>query len=201
MKKHNIVDAIKKAAGTENIEGNVCRAKILSVSTADKMARVVKTTDEDDDTRTVYNASLKAVVDGNTEILIIPETDSIVLVAFAENSENQAVIIKCSKIKDIIINTLNTLSVKVNGIDCIRCSSSGTIIGEESDSPPVSAEKMVKGDSLKTWCQNVDQILQTIITWAGTGVAPGPAGGIAPLAGVTASQFSNDILSGKNKVS
>ena len=40
--------------------------------------------------------------------------------------------------------------------------------------------KMVLGDLLQTWAQSVDTAITSLYTWAKTGVAPGPAGGIAP---------------------
>lgn len=47
-------------------------------------------------------------------------------------------------------------------------------------------KKMVLGNDLETWAKAVDAALQAIYAWGATGVAPGPAGGIAPFAGTPA---------------
>ncbi|MCP4648822.1 MAG: hypothetical protein GY853_01900 [PVC group bacterium] len=56
-------------------------------------------------------------------------------------------------------------------------------------------EPLVKGNTLKEWCESVDDALDAIIQWGGTGVAPGPGGGISPLSGATASEFDDEALS------
>ena len=43
--------------------------------------------------------------------------------------------------------------------------------------------KMVLGDALATYCQNIDAAIQALYTWGATGVPPGPTGGIAPFPG------------------
>lgn len=49
-------------------------------------------------------------------------------------------------------------------------------------------KKMLLGETVQTWAQSVDAALQALYTWGGTGVAPGPAGGIAPFPGTPALQ-------------
>lgn len=61
-------------------------------------------------------------------------------------------------------------------------------------------KKMVLGESLAEWAQSVDAALQLIIAWGANGVAPGPTGGIAPLAGVTQPVWSNANLSTHHKL-
>jgi hypothetical protein len=60
---------------------------------------------------------------------------------------------------------------------------------------------MIKGKSLEAWAIDVDAKIQALLTWAETGVAPGPQGGIAPLIGIMSTSFnSGAILSKENKV-
>lgn len=63
-------------------------------------------------------------------------------------------------------------------------------------------KKMVLGDDLATWAQKVDAALSALYAWAETGVAPGPAGGIAPFSGSPALQpwDSSTTLSQKHKL-
>lgn len=49
-------------------------------------------------------------------------------------------------------------------------------------------KKMLLGETVQTWAQAVDAALQALYAWGATGVAPGPAGGIAPFSGSPALQ-------------
>jgi hypothetical protein len=62
------------------------------------------------------------------------------------------------------------------------------------------SQKMVRGDDLQAFCEDVLDVLQQVVTWAGTGVAPGPTGGIAPLTGVVVPSFPADVLSETNSL-
>lgn len=66
-------------------------------------------------------------------------------------------------------------------------------------SSKTAAEPFVKGNTLKTsWALNIDQALTILFAWAATGVAPGPTGGIAPLATANPNTgFQDTILSTK----
>jgi hypothetical protein len=62
-------------------------------------------------------------------------------------------------------------------------------------------EPMVLGDSLKAWCQGIDNALSALYQWAATGVAPGPTGGISPFPGTPALvAWSDDNLSENHKL-
>jgi len=63
-----------------------------------------------------------------------------------------------------------------------------------------ATESAVLGNTLEAWCKGVDSTLAAIIAWGATGVAPGPAGGINPLAGVV-HQVVGQIKSAKVKLS
>jgi len=59
-----------------------------------------------------------------------------------------------------------------------------------------ASEPFVLGNKLKTWAASVDAALALLGAWSQTGVAPGPAGGIAPLIPKpTDPQFPTDGLS------
>ena len=146
--------------------------------------------------------SLQSIL--NPDFMVIPDSGSEVIVAFIDNSQERAFLAKVAKVKKIkwvtspgkktTIEISDTGFIIETGKGKIKLSEDGTIIGEGSES-------MVKGQSLQEWAGKVDAALQAIITWGGTGVAPGPAGGITPLAGVKPTSFSPNILSKENKLS
>ena len=90
--------------------------------------------------------------------------------------------------RDAILNITKTLNVGGNF----------NLTGDASLG--AATKKMVLGESLAEWAQSVDAALQLIIAWGATGVAPGPTGGIAPLAGVTQPVWSNANLSTHHKL-
>jgi hypothetical protein len=139
----------------------------------------------------------------DAELVRIPAVGSIVLVGFADNILTRAFIFKFSKLQKILMKTSGgKLEIAISdsgyeiktGKGVVSISTSGTVIGSGS------AEPMVKGTSLSKWAASVDLAITSLLTWAGTGIAPGPTGGIAPLSGVVASQFDSSTLSKENKV-
>lgn len=140
----------------------------------------------------------------DADVLIVPADDSYVAYMHALNFRNQAYIIACSKIRKIILKTspAGTVSfelsdagveVKAGANGRVKIAAAGTEIGS-------GAQKMVRGDELNTLLGQVLTALQAVVLWGATGVAPGPAGGIAPLAGVTVPTIPATLLSSKNKV-
>jgi hypothetical protein len=138
------------------------------------------------------------------DFIIIPADGSEVITAFADNTLQRAFIVKVAKVKKIIWKTspAGTTSIEISdtGINIENdkgrfvLANTGTILGQ-------GTEPMVKGQSLSAWAGTVDIAIQALITWAATGVAPGPAGGIAPLTGVQPTAFDPNILSQENKLS
>lgn len=138
------------------------------------------------------------------DFILIPADGSEVITAFTDNSLQRAFIIKVAKVKKIIWKTspagetsfeMSDTGVTIeNGDGRFVLSNTGTVLGQ-------GTEPMVKGQSLSSWAATVDTALALIIAWGATGVAPGPTGGIAPLAGVQASAFDPNILSQENKLS
>lgn len=140
----------------------------------------------------------------NPDLLLIPADDSYVVYAMAPGSSEQAYIIACSKIRKVILKTSPagtvTLELSDAGVELkagtngrVKIATAGTEIGN-------GEQKMVRGDELNTVLGNIVTSLQTLGTWAASGVAPGPAGGIAPLVGFTAPTIPATLLSSKNKV-
>lgn len=143
------------------------------------------------------------VVSG-AQLTIIPADDSYVAFMHSRNKSAQAYIIACSKIRKIILKTspAGTVSfelsdagveVKAGANGRVKIAAAGTEIGS-------GAQKMVRGDELNTLLGQVLTALQAVVAWGKTGVAPGPAGGIAPLADVTVPTIPATLLSSKNKV-
>jgi hypothetical protein len=60
------------------------------------------------------------------------------------------------------------------------------------------SKKMVLGDPLQTWAQAKDAEIAALYTWAKTGVAPGPTGGIAPFPGTPAETNWNTATLSEN---
>ncbi|MCL2154035.1 MAG: hypothetical protein FWH53_00065 [Leptospirales bacterium] len=174
------------------------------------MGKVVKV-NEDDGICTVSFADGRPVNDRvflqsilTPDFIVIPAEGSEVIVAFIDNSQKRAFLIKVAKVKKIkwetspdkktTIEISDTGLIIENGKGKINLSEDGISIGEGS-------EPMIKGQSLNQWAATVDAAIAAIITWGATGVAPGGSGGIAPLIGVTPTSFSPDILSKENKLS
>jgi hypothetical protein len=62
-------------------------------------------------------------------------------------------------------------------------------------------KKMVLGNPLETWAQAKDAELQALYTWAATGIAPGPTGGINPFPGTPALvNWDTNTLSANHKL-
>jgi len=59
-------------------------------------------------------------------------------------------------------------------------------------------KKMVLGDDLQTWAQAKDAEIAALYTWAKTGVAPGPTGGIVPFPGTPAETNWNTATLSQN---
>lgn len=128
--------------------------------------------------------------------LVIPADDSYVAYMHARNFRSQAYIVACSKIRKIILKTSPagtvTLDLSDAGVELkagadgrVKIAAAGTEIGS-------GAQKMVRGDELKAWADQLVIGLQAIVTW-GASVTP-------PLAGVIIPSFPGTVLSSKNKV-
>jgi hypothetical protein len=139
----------------------------------------------------------------DAEFVRIPAVGSIVLVGFADNILTRAFIFKFSKLQKILMKTSGgklEISISDSGYEIktgkgvVSIGTFGTVIGSGT------AEPMVKGATLSKWAASVDLAISSLLKWAGTGIAPGPTGGIAPLSGVEASEFASSTLSKENKV-
>lgn len=129
------------------------------------------------------------------QFMIVPADDS--YVAYIPAGDNgQAHIIAYSKIRKIILKTSPagtvTLDLSDAGVELkagadgrVKIAAAGTEIGS-------GAQKMVRGDELKAWADQLVIGLQAIVTW-GASVTP-------PLAGVIIPSFPGTVLSSKNKV-
>jgi hypothetical protein len=60
------------------------------------------------------------------------------------------------------------------------------------------SKKMVLGNELQTWAQAKDAEIAALYTWAKTGVAPGPTGGIVPFPGTPAETNWNTATLSEN---
>lgn len=132
----------------------------------------------------------------NPAVIVVPADESYVAYLHTRNFANQAHIVACSKIRKIILKTAPagtvTLELSDAGVELkagsngrVKIAAAGTEIGS-------GAQKMVRGDELKAWADQLVTSLQTIVTW-GAGVTP-------PLAGVVIPAFPGTVLSSKNKV-
>ncbi len=92
-----IAEAIKILAGTKVFHQHIC--KVTEVDETEKTC-TVQPVNEDAD---LQGVRLQAVITGDTGILIIPETDSYVIIGY--HGENEAYIIKTSKVKRVEIIT------------------------------------------------------------------------------------------------
>ena len=140
----------------------------------------------------------------NPDILIIPADGSEVIVGYMDNSLNRGFLMKVARVKKVTWKTSPAKKMSIEMSDTgitIESNKGRFILSETGALLGQGTEPMVKGQSLSTWCAAVDAALTAIIAWGATGVAPGPTGGIAPLAGVQPSVFNQSILSQENKVS
>lgn len=197
-KKTDLIQAIRRAAKSNDVFLAI-RAKVESVDESDYTIRAISTADEGESDAPVYTASIRAsVVTGDLGFIAVPEKGSIVFISFAHNSEQQAVVIACSKIAKVIITVKTQIELKIEGSDAgkIKIDTDGIDIGG-------AAEPIVLGDTLKGWCDDVYAALDAIIQWGATGVegtgGSSDVGGIAPLSGITAPSFPVDALSKKHK--
>ena len=140
----------------------------------------------------------------NPDILIIPADGSEVIVGYMDNSMNRGFLMKVARVKKVVWKTSPGKKMNIEMSDLgitIENNKGRFVLSEVGTNLGQGTEPMVKGQSLSTWCAAVDAALTAIIAWGETGVAPGPAAGIAPLAGVQPSAFNQSILSQENKVS
>ncbi len=132
----------------------------------------------------------------NPAVIVVPADESYVAYLHTRNFANQAHIVACSKIRKIILKTAPggtvTLELSDAGVELkagsngrVKIAAAGTEIGS-------GAQKMVRGDDLKAWADQLVTSLQAIVTW-GAGVTP-------PLTGAVIPSFPGTVLSSKNKV-
>lgn len=195
----SVVSALKKmvsAFGNTNFA--VGRIKRGTINEQKGICEIIPSEGSAKITRAFFNVVTDA------SFLLIPAEGSHVLYMTARNFRNQAYIVACSKIKKLLLKTSPAGSLTIDMSDSgaelkvgangrIKIAAAGTEIG-------TSGQPQVRGTALQSWAQNVDTAIAALIAWGATGQAPGPTGGIAPLAGVTPTTFAPTILSSKNKV-
>lgn len=185
------VEAFK--ALVENFSGappSVGRVKKGSVDEGKGVCEIIPAGSSEKISRAFLN-----VVTG-AQLIIVPADDSYVAFMHSRNKSAQAYIIAYSKIRKIILKTSPagtvTLDLSDAGVELkagtdgrVKIAAAGTEIGS-------GAQKMVRGDELKAWADQLVIDLQAIVTW-GASVTP-------PLAGVIIPSFPGTVLSSKNKV-
>ena len=123
---------------------------------------------------------------------IVPQTNDIVLCAESKNDfeHNSVRIFDDNKGSNpIIIAVFSQLFTTL----CDLHIKGKATLGE-------GTKKMVLGEPLATWAQNVDAAIQALYTWAATGTPP-PTGGIAPFSQVPAyNTWQSTNLSDKHKL-
>ena len=181
----SLVDAIARAASKREIY-YISQAKVESVDESSRTARVSFT-----DGRPVKEVRLCPTKDASS--YFIPAVKSSVAVAFMENAENRGFICSYTKIDKVVFAIGDSFSIE-NEKGKIALSKDGVSLGDGSHS-------QLLGETVQTWAQDVDLKIQAILTWAATGVAPGPQGGINPLTGILPTSFPDGALSEVNKTS
>ena len=178
MTDKNLCEVIQVIAENSADVLSPVRAQVVSVDLQNYTitAQALKS---EESTGAVYEATLRSIAGEESGLIIIPKKGSIVILEFAHNSPEQAYVSKVAEVDKIIIRPETELELQIGDDSSahIKLSSDGIALAE-------AKEAAVLGDSLETWCKGVDSVLHSIITWAAGGVAPGPQGGIAPLAGV-----------------
>ncbi len=120
--KTDLVKAIKKAAsiGEEGEMLHLARAIVLSIDESNYTAKVVKCEDEDEPEKAVYTASLRgSVLTEGVGIILVPEIESKIVIGFVNNSEQQAVMIQCSKVSKIIYKVKTKVEIETEKGDKI----------------------------------------------------------------------------------
>ena len=192
-------EALKRlVAAFSGAKPNIGRVKRNTVNEAKKTCEVMPA----DGGPKISPVFLNVV--SNADITIVPADDSYVAYIHAGEFRNQAHIIACSKIRKIILKTSPagtvTFDLSDSGVE-VKAGANGRVkIADAGTEIGTSGQPQVRGTALQAWAQNVDTAIAALITWGATGQPPGPAGGIAPLAGVTPTTFAPTILSSKNKV-
>lgn len=139
-----------------------------------------------------------------SNLVIVPADDSYVAYVHAGNFKSQAYIVACSKIRKIILKTSPagtvTFDLSDSGVEAkagangrVKIADAGTEIG-------TNGQPQVRGNDLQSHLEAINERLTILKAWAESGVAPGPAGGIAPLVGFTVPTIPATLLSIKNKV-
>lgn len=182
----SLVDAIAKAAAVKREIYYISQGKVETVDEKRKIARVSFS-----DGRPVKEVRLSPTTDSTS--YFVPAIKSSVAVAFMENQDNRGFICGWSKIDKVVVSVGESFSIE-NKKGKIFLSADGVSLGAGSHS-------QLLGEKVQTWAQDVDQKISALIIWAGTGVAPGPAGGIKPLVGLFPPVFPADSLSEVNKTS
>jgi len=201
-KSEDLIKEIQRAAAIGQKYFFPVRCKVQSVDESTYMITAVKIEDESESAAPIYDAYLRAATVGALGIVLVPEKDSIVVIAFPGNKSEQAVVIQYSKIDKIIFTVKTSIEFKIDGEDAsvITIDKNGIVTGKSN-----GAEPALLGDKMKTWAKKVDQALNAIVQWGATGVAPSggmtDTGGISPLGGVELPSFDDATLSETNKIS
>ncbi|MBN2435574.1 MAG: hypothetical protein JXK07_09955 [Spirochaetes bacterium] len=193
--KPTLLEAIKSAAWN-GVELYACaNAKVLSVDENTYTANVGLL--DEDEMSVSYSARLRScTIDDSKGFIIVPVIGSIISIGFLDLENKETVVIKESEIDKVIINCTTSLEIKITNSNTsnISINETGIVFGEDGNEP------FVRGNKLKSWAQDVDSKIETLINWAGTGKPPGETGGIAPLVGVMPSEFDEETLSEKYKM-
>lgn len=193
--KPSFLEAVKTAAWN-GIELYACENAIVLSVDEDNFHATVSLLDENEETVT-YTARLRScTVDEDKGFIIVPAEGSIVTVGFLDMDDKETIVIRESTVEKVILNCVTSIEIKITDNDTSKflIDENGIVFGENGSEP------FVRGNELKTWAQDVDAKIQALLTWAGTGQAPGPSGGIAPLQGVNPPEFADTILSEEYKM-
>jgi hypothetical protein len=182
MKVGNLYEVIQKIAERSVEVLPPVRATVVSIN-LQNYTITAQAQKSEKSAGAIYEATLRSVVGEESGVIVVPVKGSSVIIEFAHNAAEQAFVTKVAEVDKIIIRPKTTLELQINKDAAARIvlSSDGIAIGE-------AVEPAVLGDTLETWCKDVDSTLNAIIQWGATGVSPtsGPGpGGIAPLAGVS----------------
>ncbi len=191
-KLSSLLNTIKMLVRKEMEFSEPTRAKVIRVDESALSATVVDTADE----QAEYDAVLRStsIFGAESGIVPIPVVGSIVVIEFIDSNPSQAFVSKFSEIEKFKIISETEIVLESNGHSIV-------IDSEGIKYTDTAGEPMVKGQSLINYLSGLDAVIQSLLAWAETGVAPGPQGGISPLAGVVHTPATNDVLSQKGKIS
>lgn len=200
--KNDLIKLIQKAAWLGMDVLLPVRAIVKSVDESNYKITAIKVEDESEQEAPEYDAYLRAATVGALGVIMVPEVNSMVVIAFSGNRKTQAVVIGYSKIEKIIFNVKTKIEFKIDGhgSSVITIDQNGNVLGDPNQSEPIP-----KGNKLKDLLQDMISAINKIKDWGSTGKegtgGTSDTGGIAPLTGVDTLSFDDSILSQNNEVS